>query len=184
MLVSAFSIKPVLPAMPCHAVSILKMSVRLHNENQIMIFVIMSANHCIHPDRPFLLLLCCCLFCTEWSENANIKPRFPVSLTDCCELLCSDTSTQSGLPYWCSYNLDTLQGLMSILTRLLLWPHFLLLGDGDGSRPHADASWDWTANACVCVWERKGVSVCLNVASKLTSHPLPAVSKSEWNRQV
>lgn len=184
MLVSAFSIKPVLPAMPCHAVSILKMSVRLHNENQIMIFVIMSANHCIHPDSAKKTTTQKKQKRSEWSENANIKPRFPVSLTDCCELLCSDTSTQSGLPYWCSYNLDTLQGLMSILTRLLLWPHFLLLGDGDGSRPHADASWDCTANACVCVRERKGVSVCLNVTSKLTSHPLPAVSKSEWNRQV
>lgn len=93
------------------------------------------------------------------------------------------TETQSGLAYWCSYNLDTLQGLMSILTWLSLWPHFLLLGDSDGAvcmlmhlgnMPHMCALF-----ACEKKNGRKtmrmGVSVCLNVASKLTLRPFPVV---------
>lgn len=105
-------------------------------------------------------------------KNVDIKLCFSVSLTDCCEFL------WAGLAYWCSYNLDTLQELMSILTRLSLWPHFLLLGggNGDGAVRIAYASWEWAAYVCVvCVWKEKEARKGVSVRPKLTCRPFPAV---------
>lgn len=136
---------------------------------------------CLFPNS-FMLL---------WALKVSASSRvFTVGLTNRCEFLWSDRHCdESDLLYWCSYNVDTLQGLMNILTRLSLWPHFLLLG---GTAVPLSACW-CVLGMCVCVWSfacerkreknetrkpraRKGVSVCPNVASKLTSRPFSGVN--------
>lgn len=121
-----------------------------------------------------------CWFLAEWSENVSVQGVFSLLAWQTAVCFCglidnvmAATENQSGLAYWCSYNLDTLQGLMSILTRLSLWPHFLLLGDGYGAvcmLMHLGNMAHMRENNGRKTM-RKGVSVCLNVASKLTSSP-------------
>lgn len=114
------------------------------------------------------ILIGCFYFFHVWCSLSDLKISasscvFSVSLTNRCMFLCSDrqcigfTETLSSLAYWCSYNLDTLQGLMSILTWLLLWPHFLLLRDIDGAVHMLMHLGNVLHTVCVC---------CLNVREK------------------
>lgn len=95
---------------------------------------------CLFPNS-FMLL---------WALKVSASSRvFTVGLTNRCEFLWSDRHCdESDLLYWCSYNVDTLQGLMNILTRLSLWPHFLLPG---GTAVPLSACW-CVLGMCVCVW--------------------------------
>lgn len=98
------------------------------------------------PSLTRLLCLCHAVPCRAvrmLTEMWIVWPHFTCLLPpSCCFLWISSQcwcvgllwgsvmQTQPALAYRYSHNLDTLQGLMSILTQLLLWPHFLLLRDG------------------------------------------------------
>lgn len=112
--------KPACYALPCHV-----------NLDEISpIAQQQTYKHCDYSNR---FHATCSLSDLKVSASSCV---FSVTLTDRCEFLWADRhcdETQSGPVYWCSHNLNTLRGLMSILTRLSLWPHFLLLGDSDGA---------------------------------------------------
>jgi len=171
-------------AMPCQS---WRNAVRLHNKNLIYICLIIFLKLCkiiafILIDFFFLLPQCSFFFSLsdlQMSASSRVSLSVWQTAVSFCGLIdIVMAALRPSQAYWCSYNPHTLQGLMSILTQLSLWPHFLLLRD---SKEAVCTHLGNVLHMCVLfacerkTQARKGLSLCLNVASKLTSRPFSAV---------
>lgn len=125
-----------LPAMPCHATSML--TKLLHNKTHNSAFI---------PIINFLWLIRWLLW--KCKHQVGFSPLARRTAVTSCALIDPQTRRSQSV-YRRSYNPDTLQGLMSTSTPHSLWPHFLLLGGQRWSYLHADARGN-ELHMCVCL---------------------------------